>query len=283
MYCFYLFSAGGPFHYEGFGFGSFMFGNIAAQIMGYYLIAFLLIPLGLGHLRLRRWARTAGLALLYAWLVVGAPLSLVFLLVLFASKELSPLVSWTAVLVMVLSYPLVPLLLIRFYQSQGVKATFESRSAGAKWLEERPIPVVALGFLLGLYAIVMHVPIFFRGIFPFFGRFLVDMEGIMALDLSILCLACLAWGVFRQKTWAWWGSLLFVGLLTCSSILTLVSTSYAQLLALLRFPPTELEFLDGVPLQGWHLAAFVGLPLLLTVGATLISKRHFDQEGPSLI
>mgnify|MGYP001567756825 CR=1 FL=1 len=29
MYCFYLFSEGGRFHYEGFGFGSFMFGNIA--------------------------------------------------------------------------------------------------------------------------------------------------------------------------------------------------------------------------------------------------------------
>ena len=28
MYSFYLFSAGGRFYYEGFGFGSFMFGNI---------------------------------------------------------------------------------------------------------------------------------------------------------------------------------------------------------------------------------------------------------------
>ena len=33
MYCFYLFSKGGRFSYEGFGFGSFMFGNIAMQIM----------------------------------------------------------------------------------------------------------------------------------------------------------------------------------------------------------------------------------------------------------
>ena len=39
MYCFYMFSEGGRFHYQGFGFGSFMFGNIATQIIGYYLIA----------------------------------------------------------------------------------------------------------------------------------------------------------------------------------------------------------------------------------------------------
>ena len=50
MYCFYLYSEGGRFHYEGFGFGSFMFGNIASQIVGYYLIAALFIPLGYGHL-----------------------------------------------------------------------------------------------------------------------------------------------------------------------------------------------------------------------------------------
>ncbi len=51
MYCFYLFSEGGPLHYEGFGFGSFMFGNIATQIMGYYFIAALLIPWDTGTSR----------------------------------------------------------------------------------------------------------------------------------------------------------------------------------------------------------------------------------------
>src|SRR4030042_2937158 len=66
MYCFYLFSEGGRFAYEGFGFGSFMFGNIAGQIVGYYLIAGILIPLGYGHLNKRRWARTVSLTLLWA-------------------------------------------------------------------------------------------------------------------------------------------------------------------------------------------------------------------------
>ena len=54
MYAFYLFSEGGRFHFPGFGFGSFMFGLIAVQIMGYYVIALICIPLGYGHWRLRR-------------------------------------------------------------------------------------------------------------------------------------------------------------------------------------------------------------------------------------
>ena len=50
---FHLFEEGGRFHYEGFGFGSLMFANIAIQIAGYYIIAALCIPLGYGHLKLR--------------------------------------------------------------------------------------------------------------------------------------------------------------------------------------------------------------------------------------
>lgn len=283
MYCFYLFSAGGPFAYEGFGFGSFMFGNLATQIMGYYVIAGLLVPLGVGHLGLRRWARTCSVVLLAAWLVVGVPLTLVFFLVLFASKELPAFAPWAAVLLLPLSYPVVPLLLIRFYQSRDVRGTFESRGSGADWLAGRPIAVLVLSFLLGLYAVVMHIPIFFRGVFPFFGTFLVEMEGIVALDLCILCLVFLAWGVFRQQAWAWWGSVLLVGLLACSSAITLALTSYPELLALMNFPPTEVEFLDGLPLQGWHLAAFFGLPLLLTLVVLVLSKRHFGRQRPALI
>ena len=89
IYCFYLFSRGGPFYYEGFGVGAFMFSNLACQIAGYYLIAALCLPLGYGHVRLRRWARTLAETLLWAWLVVGVPLTILFLLVLFSAKELS--------------------------------------------------------------------------------------------------------------------------------------------------------------------------------------------------
>ena len=283
IYTFYLFSVGGRFHYDGFGFGSFMFGNIAAQIMGYYLIAILLIPLGLGHISLRPWARIFALVLLVAWLVVGVPMTIVFFMVLFASKDLLALASWAAVLLIPLFYPVVPLLLLRFYQSRDVKATFHRRETGEGWLEGRPLPVLVLSFLLGLIAIVLHIPFFFRGLFPFFGTYLVGLQGILALALTILCLVFLVWGILGQTAWAWWGSVLVVGLLASSSLLTLAGTSFAQLLALLNFPAREMEFLAGLPLHGWHLAAFLGLPLLLTLGILVLSKRHFGQQRPSLI
>lgn len=89
IYSFYLFSEGGRFHYEGFGFGSLMFGNITAQIVGYYLVAMICIPLGYGYLKSLRWARALSLTSLGFWLVAEVPLIVVFLFVLFTAKDLS--------------------------------------------------------------------------------------------------------------------------------------------------------------------------------------------------
>ena len=89
MFCFYLFSEGGMFHYEGFGFGSFMFGNISAQILGYFFIAAIAIPIGYGTMRQRRWARHLTLGFFQCWYTVGFPLMIAFIAVLVSSKDVS--------------------------------------------------------------------------------------------------------------------------------------------------------------------------------------------------
>lgn len=89
----------------------------------------------------------------------------------------------------------------------------------------------------------------------------------------------LLWGTITRRAWAWWGALAFLALFTLSSALTLCRSSWAGILALLRFPPTEVEALDGLPLQGWHLAVLAGLPLLATIGLLLSARRHFGRSG----
>jgi hypothetical protein len=279
MYCFYLFSEGGRFHYEGFGFGSFMFGNIACQIIGYYAIAMVLIPLGYGHVRVRRWARTASLTLLWLWLVVGLPLATVFLLVLITAKDLSLVAVLIAVVLVGLSYFVIPGLLIRFYQSQNVRSTFEARDSRSYWIEELPLPILVLGSLFLFYVVVLHVPIFFNGIFPFFGVLLFGLEGFFLIDVSIMLLALLIWGVVRSKVWAWWGSVAYFGLLISSLLLTFLRSSFSDILSGMKFAPTEMEALQGVPLQGFHLAVFFGMPLVATLGLILFSRRCFNAVG----
>ena len=281
MYCFYLFSEGGRFHYPGFGFGSFMFGNIAAQIVGYYLIALVATPLGYGHIARRRWVRPLSLALLWCWLVLGIPLGILFILVLLASKETTAAGAILAILVVGAAYLVFPWLLIRFYRSRDVRLTLEARDHNPYWLEERPIPILVLCLLYLFFLVALHVPILFNGLYPLFGAFLTGLPGIVALDLSILLLAGLIWGTFQQRAWAWWGSLFYWGAMTVSVMLTFARTPYLELLAIAVFPPREVEFLDEIPLRGIHLALFFGLPLLATVGAIIASNRHFGVRDES--
>ncbi len=282
MYSFYLFSEGGRFHYEGFGLGSFMFGNIASQIIGYYLIAAMLIPLGYGHLKMRRWARTLALTLLWFWLVVGAPLIVVVFFILAASKDLSVPAALIALVFLGLAYLLFPALLIRFYQDQNVKRTFESKDVKSYRIEALPIPILVLCTLYGFYIVVLHILILFNGMYPVFGVFVFGLQGILLLDISIACLVCLIWGTWRLRMWAWWGAVIFWGLFTFSTLLTFFRSSYSTILSGLAFPPREIEFLEGLPVQGYHFAVLVGIPLLITWGVAILSRRHFRSGLESL-
>jgi hypothetical protein len=275
MYCFYLFSEGGPFHYEGFGFGSFMFGNIAAQIIGYYLIGIVGVCLGYSHLAMRRWARKLTLTLLWFWVIFGIPLTIVFLFVLFASKDPSIVGGLIALVLAGLAYFAAPWLLIQFYRSRDTRLTFEAHDAKPSWIDNLPQPVLVLSALLLFYVVVLHIPIFFSGLFPFFGLLLVDLEGIFVLDVSIVCLLGLTWGVLKLKPWAWWGTLVVVSLLTVSVIVTLVQYDLTDILSRMRFPPTEMEALQNLPFHGFHLALMVGVPLLVILGLLIASRPHF--------
>lgn len=275
LYTFYLFSEGGRFHYEGFRFGSFMFGNIAAQTIAYYLVAALLIPLGYGHLAMRRWVRPLALALLWSWLVAGAPLLVVAFFLLLASKSVTPAGALIALAVLGLSYLVFPGLLIRFYRGRNVTRTLEVRDAGSYWIENVPTPILVLGCLYAFYIIMLHILILFNGIYPLFGVFRFGREGIELLDVSIAALFCITWGTLRQRLWAWWGSVILFGLFAFSTVFTLAASGYARILAGLAFPPREMEMLGGLPVQGYHFAVMAGIPLLITWVVAVLSKRHF--------
>jgi hypothetical protein len=279
MYCFYLFSEGGRFHYDGFGFGSFMFANIAAQIVGYYLIAMVCMPLGYGNIMRRRWARTLSLAVVGFWLVAGIPLMVAFMFVLMASKDVTLPTVLIALISLALSYAVVPLLLIRFYRSRDVRLTFEARDPQGHWIETIPLPVLVACSVFVFAIAVLHVLILFNGAFPLFSTLIFGLQGIALTDLSILVLVGLIWGLLRLRRWAWWGSLIYWALLTFSSIVSLSRSSFADIVAGMKFAPLEREALGGVPLHGAHFAALVGIPLLVTLGLIAYSRRYFAQRG----
>jgi hypothetical protein len=278
MHVFYFFAEGGRFHYDGFGFGSFMFANIAAQIVGYYLIAVVCMPLGYGNIMRLRWARTLSLALVGFWLVAGIPLMVAFMFVLVASKEVSLPTVLTAIICLALSYAVVPVLLIRFYRSRDVRLTFETKDPRSNWLEDVPLPVLVVCAVFGLTIAVLQILILFNGVFPLFHILIFELQGIALIALSVLILVGLIWGLLRLRGWAWWGALVYWGYLTFSSIAALSRMTFADILSHMKFAPLEVDILDGIPLHGVHLAVLAGIPLLVTLGLIAYSRRYFARH-----
>lgn len=280
VHTYYLFVEGGRFHFPGFGFGSLMFGNITMQVVGYYAIALLCISLGVGHLKLARWSRKVTLALLWDWLILGLPLSVIIFLMLVTSKDLSRGSLPGLILLFLLLYPALPTAMVLFYQGRGVTAAFESSDCGQAWCDRTPQPVLVLGTLLLIFLAALHIPFLFNGVYPLFGRFLYGMSGFLALDASVMVLACLAWGVLSRQPWAWWGTGAFLVLMALSATITFLSTSPQDLLANMRFAVLEMDALRNVPLRGGHLVFLISLPLYLTFLPLALSKKHFQSvEG----
>jgi hypothetical protein len=187
IHTFYLFSEGGKFHFEGFGFGSFMFGNIAIQVIGYYAIAFLCIPLGYGHLRLQQWSRKVTLTLLWVWMIFGFPLSIILFLMLVTSKDLPQSALPFLLIGFFLMYPIMPIMFIKIYRHRNMQLSF--REGTQNWINQSSEPTLILVGLVIVIILALHVPFLFNGIFPLFSRFTFELEGFLLLDLSILFLA----------------------------------------------------------------------------------------------
>jgi hypothetical protein len=275
LYVFYLFSEGGRFYYQGFRFGSFMFGNITVQVAGYYLAAAVLVPLGYGHVRLRRWARPLALALLWTWMLLGVPLLVVLFFMTVSVKNFSTVGFGAFVVLLALSYLVLPWLGIRFYQGRNVRGTFEAHDQRSSALEARPVAILVICLLDLFFLVALHVPLLYNGLFPVFGRLLGGLEGIYLIDVAVLVLGLLLWGTWKQHMWAWWGSAVYYAVLAVTWLLTFARTSYADLLAWLQFAPVEMQALSGLPLQGYEVGAFVSLPMLACLGVILACRRHF--------
>jgi len=274
-YVFHMFREGGGFHYEGFGFGSLMFANIVIQIAGYYVIGALCIPLGYGHLRRRWWVRPAMTTLLVDWLIVGPPLSLMALTILFTSKNVSAASLPLVALCFLLLYPVLPLALLWFYRSQAARSVLRAADAPSGWLSDTPQSVRVAGSLLVLLVLVLHFPLLLGGLFPVFGYVATGLRGVVLIDLSIAATVVLAWGVVWRCRWAWWCAIVFLGFLTVSLTVTFLTTTPHEIVALMPLAPLEVEAVSGIPMRGYHLALLAGMIPLATLMAVVVSRRGF--------
>jgi hypothetical protein len=176
------------------------------------------------------------------------------------------------------SYFVLPWLGIRFYQGRNVRRTFEAHDERSSALEARPLAILVICLLDLFFLVTLHVPLLFRGLFPVFGTLLGGLQGMYLIDVAVLVLGLLLWGTWHQCLWAWWGSAVYYAALAATWLVTFARTPYADLLAWLQFAPTEMEALSGIPLQGFEVGVFAGLPMLACLVVILACRRHFARS-----
>jgi len=286
IYCFYLFSEGGPFAYDGFGLGSFWFAALAVQNVGYYVVAALCLPLGLGHLKLRRWAHTLTRLYLWFWLGTGVLLlgALALLIPSLGQLDLDRggVLSQSVVLGLAALFFLVllPALTLWLYNRPAVRAAFQAHEATVYWIERYPLPLLVLLLFYGFMLIFLHLAIFFQGIFPLFGQILLGRPGVYFIALCILALGILIYGTVRLKRWAWIGSVVYLALLTISTAVSFWGHSFHDVILMMDLPAYELEFLGQmVLLHDYPLVVLFTVPLLVALALALYARRYFKEAG----
>lgn len=173
FHCFYLFSEGGPFYYPGFGFGSLWFGLLVVNSFGYYFLAAVCLPLGIGHLIVRRWAHTVALLVYWLWVASGIVMLayLALLLPRIFTYEIAHHILVVRVIIVTgfiaLFFVFLPLFLIWLYHLPSIKSAFAQHDKAVYWTERIPFPVLLLLAVCTGWFILLHFSIFFQCTIPF--------------------------------------------------------------------------------------------------------------------
>jgi hypothetical protein len=274
IYTYSLFTEGGRFHFDGFGIVSLMFAMITVQVAGYYAIAFIAIPLGWGHLKFKPWTRKATLTLIWDWMVIGLPLTIIAFFMLLTSKNLPSSILPVLILAFITLYPAGPLLARWFYHRPGIQNAFKSQGDSPSWIDKPQIILVSTS-LMAFTTLALHLPLLFNGIFPFFNQILSGLNGYMVIDGCILLSTILTWGLYRGSLTAWSVSIVYLVALITSSISAFLLVPPAEIFSLLDLAEIEMAAVRNIPLQGYMLAIFFSLPLFVCLGLLLVSKKHY--------
>lgn len=252
-------------------------------------MAAVLIILGIGSIRTRRWARALSLIVAWSWLVIGA-FAVIFMAIMFprilgqnspASRDVPASARMIGMifglLVVAFFFVVVPAILVIFYQSNNVKATCEARDPIPGWTDKVPLPILALSLWLAFGAATMLLmPAAYHGVAPFFGVLISGLPGtIFFLVFAAICFYC-AWAIYQLRVAGWWLLLFTLIVAAVSNVLTFTRVDITEMYRLMGYSHAQLDQMQryNYPKGGVLVfAALIGfLPML---GYLLYVKKFF--------
>ena len=273
------------------------FSTILPGVFLYGILAVVLVWLGIGSIKARRWARALMLIFSWSWLITGIVMTVgmacwlpkVFGNVPSTGTPGRPAVPSAAIRMMLLSmlvmstvtFVILPSIWTFFYGSRHVKATCEARNPVPCWTDACPLPVLACSLWLIFGAPMMLItPLTGHAVMPFFGTFLTGMPGAMLYLAGAAVLSYGAWALYKLNRRGWW--LIFIALCAffISNILTYARHDVTELYRLMGYPKAQIEQIQKSGIFTGNHMMWVSLFSTLPIMGYLIFIERFLRRKP---
>lgn len=272
-------------------------GMIIPVVLLYVMLAVWLIWMGIGSIKVRRWARALLLVVSWIWLICGIS-GLIFMLFFMPDiynpmaqsgephKEITVIMKYAMFGFMAVIYVIIPGALVLFYGSKSVKATCEFRDPHVRWTDKCPLPVLAVSLMYGLGAGSLLSMGFSGWAIPFFGCILNGIAGAGVALVCVLLLGYVAWGTYKLNIKAWWCAVLVTIVWAISTGITFSRVSLWDFYKKMNFSEQQLEIMKQYVLpQHSMYALFFGVWVVGFLGYLLYTRRYFlsssTQKGGS--
>jgi len=259
--------------------------NIAPAFVIYGAAAFYFVTVGMGSIRLRRWARAMSVAFSAAWLAIGVAIvlsSILFVqrtLVFVRPSETARVVGITAA-ILIVAFIVLPLVLFLFYRRDDVRLTCEAHDPAIRWTDRVPWPVLAVGTLMGFLSFTTLANVG-APVVPFFGMALTGASAALTmLTLSgLFGFLAVQWIALRKS--AWWTTLLLHVIGGIVAMATLATGDVGAVYAQMNVPREQIQAMRLDTLG--HSPALWSILLLVWaayLGVLLYTRRYFDTPAP---
>lgn len=262
----------------------------------YLLMAAAFIWLGIGAVRIRRWARPVMLVVGWTWLATGVA-SLVHYVAFGVNMREAmtagapagtppppPAVVYavTAVagVVRLVLFVLLPALLVWAFQRRGVRETLAFFDPRVAWTDRCPTPVLAVAAWLVLAAAGALVYSVYR-VLPVFGYFIKGAPAVAALVALAAVFLWVAWAVYRLRAWAWWATAILWTVWAGSMVWTFTSTGYHEFYRQAGYSGREIDMM--MRFSGTfedQMVWMIALWSIALIGYLLYVRKYFS-AGPA--
>jgi hypothetical protein len=250
----------------------------------YGALACSFVAVGIGNVKLQRWARITMLAFSWVWLAMGVLSTAMFAAILPAmmsaarqnSAQAMPQnfeVIFRSVMFGVLGifFIVTPLVFVLFYSGKNVKATYENAAGAAATSPRKPIAVLiaTAWFTLGALG---YLFIFAAPILPLYGVVLRGWQAILAACIFELVNLWLALNLYRQRQMAWKVALAFICLSWVSLPVTMARMGTGGMYRAMGY--TEAQVTQMAPIMNYIL----GFSALVAAGfiiMLILTRKHY--------